>query len=196
MRAAPALALRLLFGSLAMLAHGCLITSTSDFAAQPKSPPFLNGFSALPAIDQFVVVPTTQTEPVSFVAQVRAEDEGEPLEAKLVVDAATARPGLVDFLTLAPGTFNEARSISLSWLPTASIGGQSLAPGCHTMTMIVTHHYQVDSILPADANDADQLTWWLLLGDPADLDYLSTVTFAEAGCPAPFSPAVQPTTSP
>ncbi|MFO0662124.1 MAG: hypothetical protein U0165_20170 [Polyangiaceae bacterium] len=193
MRAAHSLVSRLLVGSLAWLAHGCLITSTTDFAAQPKSPPFLNGFSASPPIDEFVVVATTQTDPLSFSAQVRAEDEGEPLDAKLVIDAASAQPGLVDFLRLAPGTFNQARTISLSWQPSAAIGGQSVAPGCHTITMIVTHQYQLDSFLPADASDADQLTWWVLVGSPDDLDYLSTVTFAAAGCPADYPPAVQAT---
>ena len=100
-----------LVGALVALAlSSCLVTSTADLPEPTQTPPYLNGSSALPSLSQLIVVDRSTVAPIVFTAGVRADDDGVPLEARLVADWPSA-DGTLAFATVAPGSFAEERTV-------------------------------------------------------------------------------------
>jgi hypothetical protein len=167
----------LLFG-----APSCLVTSTTEYPEPVPSPPFIDANTALatPAKGG-TPVPLTRllrvsddTERVTFSADVRAEDNGRPLSARVFVDyQVTAgreytKVGFGD--SSPPDIFDHPRSISAS-LPIYP-GDKSLPDGCYQVAFVVSHDWNAAGI-PADQTDSAIVVWWMIKGDPSGVSMSS-----------------------
>lgn len=168
----------------ASLQGSCLATSVDDFPEPAVTPPFLNGSRATPPLSQVVLVDTAATTTIQFAAFVRSEDAGAELEARLVADWPSTS-GTLQVTRLSAGSFGEERLLSLSWKPSSPtlITGKTLEPGCHPITLVVSHQFNLLSNVPARLEDADMLVWWVFLADPANPSSLTQ--FDVSSCPNP-----------
>jgi hypothetical protein len=116
---------------------------------------------------------------------VRSEDDGVPLEARLIVDdpfPETGKAVVVDQTFVEAGTFTDTgRHVTLTFDPTVPpLTPGVIGPGCHRFTLLVSHKFNFWSDQPATEGDQDFLVWWVVVGDPKDPTYTATVT--AAGC--------------
>lgn len=155
-------------GSLAALLSGCLVTSSGDFPERAPTRPYLSSAGASPPISALVVVGEPSTR--QFRTVVSAEDNGTPLQVLLVADWKTPQEILIQSTEVPAGTFDIPRRIAAEWAPLGAgeIGGV-VPPGCHSLTLIVSHRFDpIARTLPARVDDYDFLTWWVLLRDVQD----------------------------
>lgn len=145
----------------AALAAGCLVTDDSEFTSPARTPPFLNARNAVPDPRRLVVVDDDSPGPVDFTVNVRSEDQGAPLELRLVaswpsVDGTLAR-------TIVPsGTFSsDDRTVSIRWDPRTPLR-TALPSGCFPLTLVASHSFAFLSNVPVDPDDADYLVWWVV----------------------------------
>lgn len=169
---------------LAALQGSCLATSIDDFPEPAITPPFLNGARSSPPLGQVLLVDPVTSPAIPFTAFVRSEDAGTELEARLVADWPDTN-GTLQVTRLGAGSFNEERLLSLTWDPRAPtlITGKPLEPGCHPITLVVSHQFNLLTNIPARLEDADFLVWWVFLADPAAPQGLSS--FDVSSCPSP-----------
>ncbi|MDW8249169.1 MAG: hypothetical protein RMJ98_07695 [Myxococcales bacterium] len=174
----------ILLGAASLAQGSCLATSIDDFPEPAITPPFLNGARATPPLGQVLLVNPITSPVISFAAFVRSEDAGTELEARLVADWPDTN-GTLQVTRLGAGTFNQERLLSLSWDPRAPtlITGKPLSPGCHPITLVVSHQFNLLTNIPARLEDADFLVWWVFIADPQDATSLST--FDLSTCPGP-----------
>lgn len=150
----------------AFAASGCLVTSVPDDETPTLTPPFILDGTAAPPVSDILEIKKDPTNPnkytsVGLSVSVRSEDAGADLVPILYVDYGfydedqnlpfrAAR--LLDNLpakTLSDGP----RSLAVAYRPTA------LLPGCHTVTLMVTHAFS-PNLCPKDTvGDSDQITW-------------------------------------
>ncbi len=161
---------RVLFslGFCAALLPGCLVTSSGDFPERASTRPYLSSADATPPISSLVVVADAATRP--FRTIVSAEDNGTPLQVLLVADWKTPQEILIQSSKVPAGTFESPRRIGAEWSPLGAgeIGGV-VPPGCHSLTLIVSHSFDpIARTLPARVDDYDFLTWWVLFRDVQD----------------------------
>ncbi|MCU0655879.1 MAG: hypothetical protein MUF64_11535 [Polyangiaceae bacterium] len=168
---------------LAALQGSCLATSVDDFPEPAVSPPFLNGARATPPLAQVLLVDPATSPAITFSAFVRSEDAGAELEARLVADWPSTN-GTIQVTRLSAGSFSEERLLSFTWNPRAPtlITGKPLDPGCHPISLVVSHQFNLFSNVPARLEDADSLVWWVFLGDQEAL-----ARFDLSSCPNPRS---------
>ena len=153
----------------------CLVTSTSQFDEPQPSPPVINANTALATPSGGTGIPVTkmivigdETEQVSFTANVRAEDVGRPLSARVFLDYH-AIPGR-NYLrvgggdVLEPGTWDDERRIS------ANLDGARIPEGCHNVALVVTHAFDSHAFVPVEQEDTAIVVWWLIKGDPQHVD--------------------------
>ncbi len=146
-------------------AAACLVTSPSEFVdpALP-TPPFLSADDAEPKLSRFVLI-DDPTATRRFSTTVRSQDNLDPLEARLYLDYPTnAQANLLDQREIAPGTLKDPddrpRSVELEWRPSVA-GPTVVTPGCHSITMMVSHGFQAIDVNPAVDGDVDFLVWWV-----------------------------------
>ena len=153
----------------------CLVTSTNQFEEPEPSPPMINENTALATPNDGVGVPVTkmlvvgeQTEQISFATDVRSEDVGRPLSARVFLDYH-AIPGR-NYLrvgggdVLEPGTWDDERRIS------ASLDATLIPAGCHNVALVVTHAFDSHALVPVTQEDTALVVWWLIKGDPTQID--------------------------
>jgi hypothetical protein len=151
----------------------CLVASTPEFPIESAKGPFITGLTVPPygviALDKTGTPPTFPSLTFPFV--VRSEDLGRDLQYFWFVDypggtdSATSqdrRNALQGGNTHVPaGTFDESKSLSFTLDTTSS----TLTPGCHSVTLLVTHSYDILNAT-SDPDDTDLVTWWLDVDDP------------------------------
>lgn len=155
-------------GFCAALLPGCLVTSSGDFPERASTRPYLSSADATPPLSSLVVVADAPTR--QFRTIVAAEDNGTPLQVLLVADWKTPQEILIQSAEVPAGSFDIPRRIGADWAPLAAgeIGGV-VPPGCHSLTLIVSHRFDpIARTLPARVDDYDFLTWWVLLRDVQD----------------------------
>jgi hypothetical protein len=177
---------RVSLGCLAMLLVGapaCLITADPDFTPPARSRPEIITSDACPpspAVGKVALFqptpPNSSYTPIEFSACVVSEDAGQDVQTVLLIDYGDdsgvalgpyrwAIPGEpLKAATLADGP----REITIKWLPQ-----KQEPPGCHTVTLLVTHQFQqINGIYhcPADANDAATLTWFAYVCDQTAIE--------------------------
>ena len=155
-------------GLCATFLSGCLVTSSGEFPERAPTRPYLSSADATPPISSLVVVADAPTR--QFRTVVSAEDNGTPLQVLLVADWKTPKEILVQSAEVPAGTFDIPRRIGADWVPLGAgeIGGV-VQPGCHSLTLIVSHRFDpIARTLPARVDDYDFLTWWVLLRDVQD----------------------------
>jgi hypothetical protein len=171
--AAPSLLARASLGLLfAMLLPACLVTSSPTFEEPKRTAPFLRAPSAVPALNQITVVDATANMPPAavFRADVVSEDNGEGVVGKLVLDyGIQTQSGFPYRFSLADadapsGTLDgPARTMTAKWFPDAP----PTTAGCHNVTLLATHKFDVDTGCPSSADDFDFLTWTVIVCDHA-----------------------------
>lgn len=158
-----------------MAGQSCLVTATPDLEAPKRTAPYLT--SLTPATYQVYAVNSSPGVPTTTGVEfdVKSEDLGVPLVGFLLADfpgfevpyttqpLQRINPG--DIATGHLGTL-EARHFRSSALTLPD------SPGCHSITLILTHEFKFFSfsIEPKDrANDMALATWWYDLDhDPAN----------------------------
>ena len=135
----------------------CLVTSSPEFTRPKRTPPFLT--SLAPDIYKFQKV-TSAGPLVGFNSQtvsayVVSEDLGDDLEAVLVQDYQGSGniepvPVLLKDIVIEPGHADRARPIGVGGSITFSFLS-TIRPGCHSVTLIVTHQFDGRSFSPKPA---------------------------------------------
>ena len=177
--ALPALARFSLYWFVVMLlgTPSCLLTTATEFPVPVPSPPFVDANTALATPQGGAGVPITkivrindETEQVTFSTDVRAEDLGRSLYARVFInyyvspDLKWETFGGGD--TLQPSTFDDVRRITarLERLPL-----QGLSDGCYQVTLVITHQFDNLYGVPVSQDDTAIVVWWMVKGDPAQI---------------------------
>lgn len=185
-----------------MSAPACLVVSTPELDEPERTPPFLIASTADPDSRKVVLIDSDAQR--KFSALVRSEDDGGDLSVAMYIDygdpSGNYEPGqdipkwpYYKWFPGPPveaGTFSELdRRASATYFPILD----PIKPGCHTLTMIVSHEFVENEdgrYCPRDLTDSSQLTWIVFRCDaeqcPADLKQLAAEQCPSAGltCPA------------
>lgn len=172
----------------------CIVADPPTYTDPTQTRPALNAYSATPQVFQVLVIQLPTTTAPSFTVPVRSEDNGEGLNANLIVDYGSTNAFRAASTRVAPASFNDDtdRFITLTW---AAVN--QAAPGCHTVTLIVAHEStfpnDFDTLDPLLASkDAALLTWWLnLLPDSTKQQMTTTVVGCPSQQPTAMTPASQ-----
>jgi len=157
---------------------GCLVTESPDFTAPPVLPPLLTNLNPSPIKPGIIPRrPGTRYEDATYVQDVTlsfeviSDDFGRPLTAAVLLDfqgfASRETPTSVcRALTIPAGTLKtppgERRSeCKLELSP-------STPPGCHSITVVVSHEFIAVTATPLKPGDVDSATWFYQVGVDAD----------------------------
>ncbi len=151
-----------------LFSSGCLVADAPDYGPQQRTPPVIDPLSVIPNPGLFFT--QTYLKKRSFSLTVHSEDAGEDLWAPLYVDYSDPKllSWQIDY-PLAASSADKAKSLSFDWGP-----NQLIAPGCHSLTLLVVHDSGYDFItrLPVPKKsdgDIAQVTWWMTIPkDPDD----------------------------
>lgn len=146
-------------GSLAsMLLVAACLADAPEFAPRERIPPFVLSGEVVPPLGVFYEGPI----PFSMQVPFRSEDVNVPLQWRLYLDLVpgTATQAAIASDDVLPGIYDDPRAVSLDWT-------SPLAPGCHTVTMILTYvpNFDVITGLPRDESLAARVVWWLVVAD-------------------------------
>ncbi len=162
-----ALARRSLEGLLlVVLAPGCLVTAEPVTYEPEQTPPILVASGLDPDPRDILVfsgdVTGGVTIPIS--ASVVSEDAGESVKMAIYLDYgqknALGQPfrfTLSTFAELPPATLIDGARPLTGLLWNSNI--YPVEPGCHRLTLVVTHAFDTASGCPKDLNDSSQVTW-------------------------------------
>lgn len=155
-----------LWSLLALTPSGCLVASTPEFEKPERTPPFLLAATADPDIREFVLITDEEANIRNeFSAMVMSEDVGQPVKVALYIDYGEpnveGRPfhkALILFPEIPPGRMSDnPRQVRAHLYPEQ----ENVEPGCHTVTMIVSHEFDYSGC-PKSLADSSQLTWTVL----------------------------------
>jgi hypothetical protein len=141
---------------------GCVIEDPPPYTQPKQTPPRLNMLGAVPVIDEVIVrsVPNR----VVFNVSVSSEDAGESLLAYLLrnYQGGKLRDRILDIAEVPPGTLDDepdSRVIETEWTI-----DDDLAPGCHRITLFVTHQFNIDYTdgpeVFKNPDDVAEAVWW------------------------------------
>jgi hypothetical protein len=163
------LALGLLASLLPMLSSACLVTSKPRFEEPQTTAPFLVASSADPDLREFIKL--EGDSPITLAADVVSEDGDRSIRTALYLDYGLQNAELPDWPyavaiagnTFAAGTMADGpRRVHQTFIPSI----YSLEPGCHTLTLVVSHQFEeglaTERYCPASLADSSQLTWYVL----------------------------------
>ncbi len=166
--------------ALGMANMGCLMTSTPQFTAQEHTAPFFVESTASPDPRAVVKIDTAafDSEFPAFVFSADVVSQDDPtgpfsqVFSYLYLDyGQTTIPGFpflypIQGNPLAPGGTLEQTTPRLA-SATYTVGAPlDLSFGCHTATLVVSHHFDQGLVpCPTCANDYSMLTWPLLRCD-------------------------------
>ncbi len=142
----------------------CLVASTPVFDEPAQTPPFLVAAAADPDLREFLLV-VDDDQRVDFRASVISEDRGDPLKIALYIDYGLKnnagnpfRQSIADFPDIPAGTLRQgARPVQAEWFLDSDV----VPPGCHTVTMMVTHKFDFRKC-PDRLADSSHLVWNVL----------------------------------
>lgn len=148
--------------------------------------------------------PSTSPTFFEFTANVVSNDADEEVKLKLYFDYGFTNVAGQPFLRsvgnpkpLAPSTMDDTARppAKLRWYP----GIADVGFGCHTLTMMASHHFDDTLECPVCRNDSSQLTWQLFRCDsrnptdtPCSVDF-SACTAWEDKCHEQADPDAGPT---
>jgi len=175
---------------LAVLAPGCLVT-TEPVAYEPqRTPPILVASGLDPDPRSILLVGgDLGLEEFPISASVASEDAGEPVQVALYLDYGDMNPigqpfrqAFPNFQALPPGALADGPRplVGVRWNSKV----YPLDPGCHRLTLVVTHAFDTASGCPKDLRDSSQITWHFRqcgVGDCPPI--LENCPATEASCP-------------
>lgn len=151
---------RLLLVVAALLPPGCLIEEPPVWNSKP-SPPVLMQFT--PPTGSIVPIRLGDTKTFAFAES--SDDLGRPLVAAWYRDYGLNSEQYFNYKTIAAGSANEPKDISVSWRPDQAM--------CASFTIMVTHTGNDDNSArhhPIDDTDVAFVTWWVnVANDPSVL---------------------------
>lgn len=173
---------------------GCLVTESPSFQGPERSAPRLVNVSPEPT--SLIRVPVTggNYELPSFQFQIVAEDAGQRVDSRLVIDYGldpTTDPGFDYDLgeSIEPGSLSDGpRPIEKKAIIDRKLSRLQYAPNnndgrsCRTVTVLVSHEFRTsgDRFCPVSLSDADQVSWFIALCPGADV---SAAECPIVGCP-------------
>jgi hypothetical protein len=149
-----------------MSSLGCLVTSTPDFTPPTRTRPFLVPSSVDPDARGVLLIDTVEhpksLTSLEFSADIVSEDQGTSVQGVLYIDYGLVMNDkpfreLIQIPDVRPSTLTDPvkRNIRATW----HVAGSTIGPGCHTVTMLVTHDLDRVSSCPRCRNDSSQITW-------------------------------------
>jgi len=136
---------------------GCLVDDPPPYPTAQQTPPRLDYAKASPGLDQVLV--TSFPDVVTFEMPVTSEDAGDELVAILRLDYDGQVGDQVSFGHLPPSTLADTsrRVFSLPW-----VVPRKLDPGCHRLTLRVTHLRNTDRNFTnvLDTKDLAEAYWF------------------------------------
>ncbi len=189
---AGGLSLVRMFRSLAfaLLASGCLEISEPVKYEPTQSPPILVS-SGLDPDPRGILLVGGDVGLAEFpiTASVVSEDAGETVKVALYVDYGITnaleqpfRYALPNFPELPPATLTDPPRplIGVRWVS----GAFPIQPGCHRLTLVVTHEFDTASGCPQNLNDSSQVTWHFRQCDVGECPLaLEDCPVTESTCP-------------
>jgi hypothetical protein len=175
---------------LAVLAPGCLVTAEPVTYDPLQTPPILVA-SGLDPDPRSILLVGGDLGLVEFpiAASVASEDAGESVKVALYVDYGFENPVKQPF-RYPFANFGELPAATLADgpRPLVGVGYNSkvleLKPGCHRLTLIVTHEFDTRTGCPKDLRDSSQITWHFRQCGVGDcLPVLENCPPTEASCP-------------
>lgn len=170
-----------------MISTSCLVLATPDYTPPERTRPFLIVATADPDPRSVLLVNTLEQAhapktSIEFSADVISEDQGAKVKAYLYLDYGKKDGDhpysdvITQIRELPPSTMSDPtkRNIRGKWNFVDTV----LSPGCHTMTLIVSHDFDAETSCPVCRNDSSQLTWPVFACDP---------TLPAANCAPDFS---------
>ena len=151
---------------LTMTSTSCLVTSTPDFTPPKPTRPFLIPSSSDPDARAVLLVdtvehPKSQTS-IQFSANIAAGNDGRKVEGVLYIDYGLVTNDMhfreqIPIRDIPPSTQPDldTRSASGTW----NVSASNIGPGCHTVTLLVTHELDHFTSCPTCRNDSSQITW-------------------------------------
>ena len=169
---------------------GCLVTSTPEFESlrPEQSAPSLRAQDADPPLGTLVTIEQGEIEEI-FRASVVSEDGGESIKVALIVNygvenASTGTPyydATISTGEVAPATLADGPRPVSAELPVTT--RMPDAPGCYTVTMMVSHDFPPGTACPSNISDSDELTWLVLRRCKEDGQSCVTGIDPEVDCP-------------
>ncbi len=171
----------------------CLVTSSPDFQDPARTRPFLLPDLASPDPRRVIVLDAT-TDRVELDGFVVGEDAGSAVQPRLLLDYGTFDEVLgkpfqdsVSGVDVPPGSLDgEPRKVSV----VARASGFGLTPGCHRLTLMVSHKYDEATGCPSDLDDYDAITWTVLVCDANGICPTLDLTKEKQAPDDPSCPAV------
>jgi hypothetical protein len=165
------------------------VASCSSTPSERATPPYLSAVVPDPfhiwSISRISAAtagpPAFPTESIAF--DVVSEDLGNNLQAAVALDyqglASTKGVVVGQNTSIPPGHLDdpEPRHVEMSFTVPAGT-----SPGCHSLTLIVTHEFQPFTLVPVLARDAAYAVWWLDVDDD-----ITAPTATLARCLAAFA---------
>lgn len=189
----------LCLAALTMTSTSCLVTSTPEFTPPKPTRPFLVSSSVDPDARGVLLIDTVEhpksLTSIQFSADIVSEDQDAKVQGVLYIDyglVTNDRPfrEQIQIADIAASTITDpvARPMRAKW----NVGASSIGPGCHTVTMLVTHAIDRVSSCPCCRNDSSQITWQVYSCGGASAatcvpDFSACENWGQ-GCPASANP--------
>jgi hypothetical protein len=152
------------------LTSACLVTDKPDLEPATTTRPQL--IENQPRTTEFIQ--KDYAESINLTADVISEDAGQELTVVLLIDYGLKGIGGDPWQDYSEQSRLTAGSLSDGPRPITASVRKAIAPGCHTLTLLVTHAIVGDPPFywcPANPNDHDTLTWFLSVCDQGNCDF-------------------------
>jgi hypothetical protein len=177
----------------AVMMPSCLVTSSPDFQDPKRTRPLFVPDLASPDPRKVIVVDST-TNLIELEGFIVGEDAGSPVQARVLRDYGSYQPDVgqpfqesSNGTTTAAGTSDsEPRRVS-GRVRRESFG---LTPGCHRLTLMVSHSFDEETGCPSDPEDYDELSWLVLVCDAPGVCPAIDLTKEKSATDDPSCPAV------
>lgn len=158
-------------------AAGCL-DSPPQYKEPTRIPPQIMSNGVYPPLTSLYV---TESQSIDFTIQLRADDAGQRLVSRFVVDLEIGNHALQQIVEIPPdpegrpfelqdkqpGSPLAARSFTYTW----NWIEMEVPPGCHTMTAIISDQSNIkDAVTSLEPSQEARATWFLWLRDPMATD--------------------------
>jgi hypothetical protein len=161
-----------------------LVTSSPEFDPPKRTPPYITQLVHPPA---YQIIPIESRDPLRTIDPMDLEFElvSEDLQAGPVAQLGLdykPRPGVGDN----PVLIGSQDEIPPGHLTGAGAGPRRVtiklemrsapSPGCHSITLMVTHAFKLGEFAPKDEGDVSLATWWAAIdADPTTFDLTSCI---------------------
>lgn len=147
------------FTALVSLTASACLDAPPTYDDPRRIPPFVIKSQVIPALNALVEL--EPGEPMDVTVPFRSEDLGANVLAVAYLDVRPGERGTAVNVWESPASNFDDLSRSVGG-PVSDTG----LPGCHTLTLVVSHdfNFRLDSVV--DESQADRIVWWVHVKDP------------------------------